>query len=143
MEVDTLVIDTGDDIVGVYSVGDSQFKPYRGAAIVGALARIEDAAEVITYNGGRYDLEKLAKFARSIGVSFTLKGKHTDMREICWSPRILGTSLVDTFKQQFGRPPRRFPDTYEGNCECDVDMTYRLWYAWKEGTLRILDGHVG
>ena len=142
METDILVIDTGDDIVGVYSIGDNQFNPYRGAAIRDALTRIEDAAEIITYTGNHYDLDKLAQFAQSAKVSFTRKGKHTDMREVCWSPRILGRSLPDTFKQQFGTSPPQFPDTYEGSCECDVYMTHRLWCAWKEGTLRILDGHV-
>jgi len=140
MKADTLVIDTGDDIVGVYSVGDRQFKPYRGVAIVDALARIEAATEIVTYNGNRYDLDKMAKFAQSAGVSFAFKGKHTDMCEICWSSRILGSSLENTFRTQFKTAPPSFPDTYEGNCECDVYMTYRLWVAWKDGSLRILDG---
>jgi hypothetical protein len=111
-----------------------------GVAIVDALARIEAATEIVTYNGNRYDLDKMAKFAQSAGVSFAFKGKHTDMCEICWSSRILGSSLENTFRTQFKTAPPSFPDTYEGNCECDVYMTYRLWVAWKDGSLRILDG---
>ncbi len=141
MKADILVIDTGNDIVGVYSVGDNQFKPYRGTAIVDALTRIETVAEIVTYNGNCYDLDNMAKFAQSAGARFTLKGKHTDLCEICWSPRIRGSSLENTFKMQFMIAPPSFPDSYEGNCERDVYMTYQLWLAWKDGSLRILDGH--
>ena len=48
---ETLVIDTGQDIVGIFSVEDDAYTPYRGADISTALQRIQSADEIVTYNG--------------------------------------------------------------------------------------------
>jgi hypothetical protein len=66
---------------------------------------------------------------------------HTDMMTVCWSDRIMGRSLANTYETQFGACPD-FPDTHEGSSERDVYMTFKLWEAWKQGKLRIIDGHL-
>lgn len=141
--MNVLVIDTGLDIVGVYSVARRKYVPYRGDAIARALTRIEKADEVVTYNGDHRDLKDLLSFARrtrrNVGNAFPLRGKHTDMRTVCWSDRIWGSDLRTTYRIQFGELPT-FPDTYEGSNEMDVHMTHGLWRAWKAGTLKIVDG---
>jgi hypothetical protein len=87
----TLIIDTGMDIVGIFSVEDDRYTSYRGDAIASAISRIEAADEVVIYNGSVHDgwsdlveLEKLS--GKPNGLSF--KGTHADMRRICWSDRI-------------------------------------------------------
>lgn len=56
----TLVVDTGQDIVGIFSVQSRRFAFYRGQSIARAIRRLQSAHEVITYNGKNYDLEELA-----------------------------------------------------------------------------------
>jgi hypothetical protein len=139
--VTILVIDTGEDIVGIYSVEEGKYVPYRGRAISSAIQRIETAEEVVTYNGRHYDLEELGKFAGlPAGEKLSLKGVHTDMRIVCWSDRIWGSSLHNTYSMHFSDDHPSFPYTYEGSNESDVYMTFKLWELWKQGRLRILDG---
>jgi hypothetical protein len=136
----TLVIDTGQDIVGIYSVADRKYKPYRGKRIVEALERIKRASEVVTYNGASRDFLDLAAFAGLMtGERFPIAGTHIDMREVCWSARIWGSNLTNTYSMHFPECPT-FPDTYEGSNERDVYMTFRLWELWKQGKLKVLDG---
>jgi hypothetical protein len=132
--VTTLIVDTGDNLVGIFSVEDGQYTPYRGAAISEAIHRIETAEEVVTYNGKFYDLDELGKFAKIPGA-LPLKGRHTDMRSICWSDRIWGRSLYNTYLEHFIDCPS-FPDTHEGNNNCDVYMTFKLWELWKQEKLK-------
>ena len=61
------------------------------------------------------------------------------MRSICWSDRIWGKNLVDTYFIHYSEVPD-FADTYEGHNERDVYMTFKLWESWKEGRLKVLDG---
>jgi hypothetical protein len=135
----TLVIDTGQDIVGIFCVEDGTYLPYRGPEIASAIRRIEVADEVVTYNGKFRDLKDLGAFA-GIHGELPLKGVHTDMRSICWSDEIWGSSLHSTYSQHFSDCPR-FPDTYEGSNEADVYKTFKLWELWKQGKLRVLRGH--
>jgi|GEM_PF-2778431 hypothetical protein len=141
----TLVIDTGHDIVGIFSVEENNFTAYRSEEMKTAIRLIEVADEVVTFNGSDHgqrwsDLVKLGEIA-GIADELPLKGRHTDMRTVCWSDRIMGSSLANTYKKQFGNCPD-FPDTHEGSCESDVYMTFKLWEAWKQGTLKIIDGRV-
>jgi hypothetical protein len=139
----TLVIDTGHDIVGVFCVEDNCYIPYRGSDRATAIQRIQTADEVVTYNGsvhdGWSDLVELGKFV-GIPGGLPLSVKHTDMRSICWSDRIWGKSLTDTYNKHFDDCPN-FADTHEGSNERDVYMTYKLWELSKQGKLKILDGH--
>jgi hypothetical protein len=112
--------------------------PYRGGAISAAIRRIEIAEEVVTYNGKNRDLADLGKFAGMPG-DLPLNGVHTDMRSICWSDRIWGSGLRDTYLKHFMELPS-YPDTYEGDNERDVYMTFKLWELWKDNRLKILDG---
>jgi len=134
----TLVIDTGDDIVGIFSVEGNQYVSYRGNAIASAIRRIEIADEVVTYNGEYRDLLDLGRFAGRTD-KLPLNGLHTDMRIKCWSDRIWGSSLSKTYYEHFADCPI-FPKTYEGSNECDVYMTFKLWELWKQKKLRVLDG---
>ena len=135
----TLVIDTGTDIVGIYSVDDGTYHPYRGDDIRLALKLIACADEVVTYNGKHYDLLELGKFA-GMSVQFPLKGKHTDMRSICWSDRIFGRDLLTTYRMHFDSCPE-FPPTHEGVNNRDVYVTFKLWELWNRGELKVLDAH--
>jgi hypothetical protein len=136
----TLVIDTGQDIVGIFSVEEKQYIPYRGDAILFAIHRIETADEVVTYNGNNRDLEDMGKFA-GVSGDLPLKGVHIDIRSICWSDRIWGSDLSSTYFKHF-KVCRSFPDTYEGSNERDVYMTFKLWELWKQGNIKILDGQI-
>jgi hypothetical protein len=139
----TLIIDTGMDIVGIFSVEDDRYTSYRGDAIASAITRIEAADEIVTYNGSVHDgwsdlveLEKLS--GKPNRLSF--KGTHADMRRICWSDRIWGCSLSNTYTKHFADCPK-FSDTHEGSNERDVYMTFKLWELWKQGKLKIIDGN--
>lgn len=136
---DTLVIDTGQDIVGVYSVADDTYVSYRGEAKLTAVERIRRAAEVVTYNGNNRDLSDLRHFA---GVEpakdLGLCGIHTDMREICY-PGFWGTNLPDTYRRFFSDQPD-FGKTYEGSNRLDVYMTFKLWELWTQGNLTTVHG---
>jgi hypothetical protein len=137
----TLVIDTGVDIVGVYSVADGVYTPYRGPSIRQAIARIQQADVVVTYNGNRYDLQELAGFAGlEAGKQLQMRGKHVDMREVCW-PGILGSNLSRTYSRHLTDVPA-FPDTYEGSNQLDVYMTFKLWELWELGKLKDIHGCV-
>jgi hypothetical protein len=151
-----LIIDTGKDIVGVFSVEENSYVAYRGDAIQSAIQRIEAADEVVTYNGsvhdGWSDLVKLGEWAgRADGDSLLLKGTHTDMRIICWSDRIQGSSPINTYLKHYSQEDcPRFPYTsegipegdenYVGSNQRDVYMTFKLWELWKQGKLKIVDG---
>ena len=131
------------NIVGIFSVEDGVYIPYRGDAIATAINRIEAADVVVTYNGsihaGWSDLVELGRFGGRPDA-IPLKGMHTDMRTVCWSERIWGNSLNNTYTKHFSSCPD-FPDTYEGSNERDVYMTFKLWELWKQGNLKIIDGH--
>jgi hypothetical protein len=140
----TLVIDTGQDIVGIFSVEENKYVPYRGRDIATAIRQIGSADEVVTYNGKEgaqwSDLVELGKHAGVTG-ELPLKGVHTDMRSICWSDRIWGSSLINTYSKHFDIDScPSFPDTHEGSNERDVYMTFKLWELWKQQKLKVLDG---
>ena len=134
----TLVVDTGQNLVGIFSVEEQSYRPYRGAEITAAVLRIAQADEVVTYNGKNHDLRKLGGFA-GLDTDLPLRGVHSDMRSVCWSDRIWGSGLRSTYVMHFGEPPA-FSDTHEGSNELDTYMTFRLWQTWKVGDLMILDG---
>jgi hypothetical protein len=134
----TLVVDTGQNLVGIYSVAGRRYVAYRGAAIARAIRRLQTAYEVVTYNGKNHDLEKLGAFAGLDG-DLPIQGVHTDMRSICWSDRIWGMNLTRTYAMHFTDCPL-FADTHEGSNECDVYMTFKLWQLWKRDRLKVVDG---
>ena len=137
---DILILDTGQNLVGVYSVESRKYVPYRGRRIGIAIDRIEKAREIVTYNGNRYDLTELRNFKSSLGGSdLRIRGVHTDMREVCWSTRILGSNLYKTYSLHFPKTPC-FPNTHEGSNRTDIYMTFKLWRLWKQGRLKALDG---
>jgi len=123
----TLVVDAGVNIVGVFCVDDGKYQAYTGAELLDGISRVGTASEVITYNGNVYDLAQLGKLAGlPPGELIGLRGRHTDMREVCW-PGIWGSNLRSTYRRHFGGDPPSFPQTYEGDNQCDCHMTWRLW----------------
>jgi hypothetical protein len=62
--METLVIDAGTTMVGIYAVEAGTYVPYTMSEIIAvAVPRIAAAREVITYNGRRYDLLELGRLA--------------------------------------------------------------------------------
>jgi len=139
MPSDTLIFDTGQNIVGIFSVKERKYTAYTGARLQIGSDRILRARDIVSYNGNRWDLFDLARFS-GLGDDVTAKvlGLHTDMREIIWG-RIRGRCLADTYKEHFPRI-RSFPDTHIGSNWRDVYMTYKLWKCWKAGKLKVLGG---
>jgi len=143
----TLVIDAGQSIVGIYSVEEGEYIGYRGSRISEAVERVQNADEVITYNGEMYDLEQLGKFA-GIDGELPIKGKHIDMQRMIWEP-IVGSSLIRTYERHFescsefpfGRRDCDDCDEYEDSNQRDVYMTFKLWELWKDKKLDIVGGN--
>jgi hypothetical protein len=138
----TLVIDTGMDIVGIFSVEENSFTAYRGEEMKTAVQLIEVADEVVTFNGTDHGQRwpDLVKLAEIVGIPDELPLRnHTDMRTICWGDRIWGKCLTDTYGKHFADCPA-FANTHEGSCERDVYMTFKLWELLKQGKLKIIDG---
>jgi hypothetical protein len=135
----TLVVDIGQDLVGLFFVEEGRYVPYRGDAIPSAIQLIQDADEVVTYNGNNYDLLELGRLA-GLDEKLPLKGIHTDMRSIYWSDRIWGSNLQGTYARHFTECPK-FPDTHEGSNECDTYKTFKLWRLWKTEKVKVIDGH--
>ncbi len=135
--MNTLVIDTGQSIIGIFTVNQMAYDAYHPQAYGDAIARIQTADEIVVYGGTNWnDMRVLASIG---GPSFQVKGAQIDMRTICWSNRIFGSSLTETYNYHFSDCPA-FPATYRGDNERDVYMTYKLWQLWKSGNLRIVDG---
>jgi hypothetical protein len=112
--METLVIDAGTTMVGIYAVEAGTYVPYTMSEIIAvAVPRIAAAREVITYNGRRYDLLELGRLA-GMSCNLPLTGIHTDMEVICWSDRINGKCLLDTYLMHFD-VQTTFPSTYEGS----------------------------
>lgn len=115
----SLVVDVGQSIVGIQDARRGRYFACYGDKRRRALERLEEADEVITYNGNRYDICKLDELSDKLrGTKFHMIGVHTDMRELCW-PNILGSNLISTYKQHVGIK-FEFPDTYEGSNRSDV-----------------------
>ena len=138
---EVLVIDTGENLCGVYAVADRQYTPYRGAQIAAAIARIQRAAVVVTYNGKRFDFVMLGRYCGLENDELlTIDGEHVDMREVCWSDRIFGSSLANTYLRHFDELPP-FEDSHEGSNRLDCELTCALYELWKQGKLLVIDGH--
>ncbi|MEH8016603.1 hypothetical protein MN202_05130 [Rheinheimera muenzenbergensis] len=126
-----LVVDYGETIIGIQNANGGKYIPYFDEKRIRALERLEQADEVVTYNGNRYDIGKLNNLSIMLrGREFLIAGIHTDMRELCW-PGIIGSSLESTFNKYYDQS-RVFPDTYEGSNQKDVYMTLMLWRYWKK-----------
>jgi hypothetical protein len=138
---EVIAIDTGQDIVGIYSAAERKYTAYRGARIAEAIERIKHAAVVVTYNGNHADLTDLGRWA-GLGkdVPLSINGEHVDMREVCWSNEIWGSSLHNTYLKHFSNLPK-FTDTHEGCNQLDTELTLALYHLWKQGQLRVVGGH--
>lgn len=145
--METLVIDVGQNIVGVFSVEENKYVAYRGDRISEAIRRIQAADEVVTFCGVQFhDLEQLGMRIGFPG-DLPLKGALSDMSRIRWD-RIVGKSLLNTYSEYFNKCPEvpftsvepEGIDEYEVDNRRDVYMTFKLWELWKQGMLTNLTG---
>jgi hypothetical protein len=129
----TLVVDTGQDLVGVFFVEEERYVPYRGYGIAEAVKLIQAADEVITYNGKDYDLEKLGDFVGIVG-DLPLSGVHSDSQQvptgIVVSPLVHRVFTAPLFVLFFSRQPR-----ISGSNEnpCDWKLHRRKGRHWMPG----------
>jgi hypothetical protein len=145
--METLVIDAGQNIVGIYSVETQEYSAYRGSGIAEGIDRIRNADQIVTYNGTFYDLEQLGRLA-GIKGELPIRGKHIDMQRMCWDP-IVGSSLFRTYSMHFadcsdfpfGQRESKECDEYEGSNQRDVYMTLKLWELWRKDKLELVGGN--
>lgn len=140
---DTFVIDTGESIIGIWSVKNSRYRAYRGKALSAMTHKILRVREVVTFNGNgeRGDKSDLARF---IGVSreyLMFSGMHVDMRDKCWPTMERGPSLINTFDKVFGKGSAtaiyerfllKYGDEYIADNRRDVELTRQLWKLWRD-----------
>ena len=138
-----LAFDVGIDIVGILDLRTDAYVCFRGTRKPHGARRILDCdGVVVSFNGNRYDLRKLAKI---VGVAdadaLLLKGTHCDMRILAcrdrWPQRdgednqILGPDLRNHYRHYCGRPPldppRHIDDDYERSNWQDCHMAAELW----------------
>ena len=136
-----VVVDAGESIVGVYGVAEAVYTAYRGKEMIRAVLRVQEADELVTYNGNRYDLKRLSEIAAQSSRQFVLSGEHSDMQDICWG-NILGSNLYNTYVRCVGSQPPAFPETYQGSNELDVYMTHKLWQLWCARKLMDIHGRI-
>lgn len=143
----TLVVDIGQNVIGIYSVEESEYTLYPSGDFAAAIRRIETADEVITYNGGSAKsggvADDLLVLGRMVGMkdALPISGKHIDLRKIIWSNIIWGDGLELTYKMHFDDDPQFTSLTEaESSNRRNVHMTLKLWEVWKQGKLKILNG---
>jgi hypothetical protein len=143
----TLVVDIGQNVIGIYSVEESEYTLYPSSDFAAAIRRIETADEVITYNGGSAKsggvADDLLVLGRMVGMkdALPISGKHIDLRKIIWSNIIWGDGLELTYKMHFDDDPQFTSLTEaESSNRRNVHMTLKLWEVWKQGKLKILNG---
>ena len=102
---DTLVVDGGSTIVGIYSVKQRKYVAYRYPNMLLGARRLIRAREVVTWCGWLYDLPRICALLGlpETGVSPFL-GTHTEMHDKCWA-NIRGSNLAGTYQPQFGSLP--------------------------------------
>ena len=143
----TLVVDIGQNVIGIYSVEESEYTLYPSSDFAAAIRRIETADEVITYTGGSAKsggvADDLLVLGRMVGMkdALPISGKHIDLRKIIWSNIIWGDGLELTYKMHFDDDPQFTSLTEaESSNRRNVHMTLKLWEVWKQGKLKILNG---
>lgn len=137
-----LAFDYGQSIVGMIDLRTDLYIRYKGRRMVDGARRILDCEGiVISFNGTRYDLPRLAEL---VGVADSdnppLRGEHVDMQIEAsrdrWPPDpgtspIAGENLEKTYRHYFGEslpdPPDYLDDDYERNNWDDCYMTAMLW----------------
>jgi len=138
---EVLAFDWGTDIVGVLDVCTGLYSSYRGRRMSDGARRVFDCAgTIVSYNGARCDLQKLAELLSRNEEYVKPKGRHVDMlveaSKDRWPPNpgtspILGTDLRNQYRYFFGEQVPELPgditDEYEqDNCR-DCQMTAELW----------------
>ena len=143
MRTEILAFDVGEDIVGILDLTTGHYQPYRGKRMaIGAERLTQCAGTIVSFNGDRYDLPKLAKMLGKTGVDdLEISAEHLDMRVISsidrWPPDpgttpILGDGLLRTYAHYFPDepeidPPDFLTDEYEIDNWRDCWMAGQLW----------------
>jgi hypothetical protein len=102
--METLVIDVGTTMFGIFFVKKAVYVPYVLDDRRAALYLLQNADEVVTYNGMKYDLTELGMLA-GLTDELPLKGFHPDMARICWGnvallPRKPRQHVSQEFREQ-------------------------------------------
>ena len=138
-----LAFDVGQGMVGVLDVQTGSYSAYRGQDMLLGARRVFDCEGIIiSFNGNRYDLPKLAERLNGRNSILEPKGKHIDMREEAsrhrWPPEpgkkpIVGTNLISHYEHYFSEPlpepPGSLKDEYEQDNWRDCRMAADLWSA--------------
>jgi hypothetical protein len=120
------IVDVGQNLIGMSGHTDNSYKAYYGSNRIEALQILENAKEIVTFNGNNYDIKELNNFSKELlGRPFNLSGIHTDIMSACWE-FAYGHSLINCFKNLIGEKIS-FPDSHEGSNQSDVHMTLKLW----------------
>jgi len=132
---DTLILNVGQNLLGIYSVRQRKYVAYRGPHISEGILRLVKAREIVSYEGSGRDLPKLAAFIKiPKGRPLHILGTHVDLRRSCFARQRGGASLAATYRKHFKLLPE-FPSSPEGRNRCEIYMTFRLWQLCKAGTL--------
>ena len=138
-----LAFDVGDDIVGILDLKTGHYDPYRGKRnTLGAQRLIDCRGVIVSFNGSRYDVPKLAKLLGKASVDeLEIRAEHLDMQEVAsrhqWPPNpgtnpILGRNLQNTYAHYFpdapviDTPPSAGSDYEKSNWK-DCWMAAELW----------------
>jgi hypothetical protein len=120
------IVDVGDNLIGISGSTNFSYTAYYGNDRISALEILENAKEIVTFNGKRYDYKQLCHFSEKLRSSpFNFRGVHTDIMPSCWQ-FAFAANLINCFKKIVGEEVS-FPDTHEGSNQSDVYMTLKLW----------------
>lgn len=119
----------------------SFFTPDRANQLIEVL---QNADEVITFNGKNFDILVLRKH-HGLKGKVPLRGKHIDLYEIMTAEAGFRVSLDQASRLNLNEPKHTSGRdmsslnlmALQNACQSDVSQTYRLWIAHDNGTLRV------
>ena len=132
----------------VFHEATGQFEFYTPHEIHALIACLKDADEVISFNGKAYDLLVLeAHYGLTTKERAALNTRHIDLCEIIAKQSGRRISLDNLSRRHLGERKAAKGsdmaalelDSLKAACQSDVDQTYRLWRAWKDGKIRFPD----
>ncbi|AIY65221.1 ribonuclease H-like domain-containing protein [Pseudoalteromonas piratica] len=122
----SIVFDVGTNLIGIMDTNETVYRHYYGSNRLEAIELLENATEIVSFNGKKYDIKEVNKVSIELReIPFSPKGTHTDILNKCWDYCFAG-SLDKCFKEIIGADVT-FPDTHLGSNEKDVYQTLMLW----------------
>lgn len=130
---DTLVFAAERNLLGIYSVKQRKYTAYQGPRMAEGILRLIRAREIVSYQGERRALPRLAAFLKlPRGSALHLRGTHVDLHRAGPARRRADATLAAAYRREFGPPPS-FPRSAEGANRRAIHMTFRLWQHWRAG----------